>query len=87
MENINFIVTLGSDDHEVLDDAVKRILKLADEKTNLTVFPIQAIIDEGTGRRIQRRRVRIDSSNKNILALAERIDFQKNVIVTANNGR
>ena len=88
MKDTEFTITLGSDDHEILDDAVKRILVLDDgDKTslNLTVLPVSK--DGETGRRIQRRRIDITSTDEKILARAERIDFQKGVSVSAKSGK
>ena len=87
MTNTNFTITLGSDDHEVLDDAVKRVLGLEDGQTTLDVTPIAALTDEATGRRIQRRRIKIVSTDNKIVARAAKVDFQKGVSVVAKNGR
>ena len=88
MKTTDFTIVLGSDDHEVLDDAVKRVLVLDDgDQTKLTVIPIAAIKSDGEARRIQQRRIRITSTDDNILARTQRIDFQRGVIVTAQNGK
>lgn len=85
MTNTKFTITVGSHDHKVLDDAVRRITDITSDTTTVDVKVIDAITDEADGTRMQRRRITICSDDDKIIAIVQHLDFQKGVKVFAKN--
>ena len=78
--NIEFKAHFASRDHQVLDDAVRRVLSIASDKTEVDVLPIPASTEGSM--RMQRRSIIIRSTDDKILHKLERLDLQTTVNIT-----
>lgn len=75
----DIVVTLGATDERILDDAVVRIFgALEGRETVMKVIPVPVRIRED-GKRVQQRKVFIDSTDRKIVSKMQELDFQRGV--------